>query len=197
MEDLVADLDAVVLQVAANAERVTVVGESFGGALALNYALTRPERVARLVILNSFPHYGSRVRLRLAYHLLRAMPWRMMPLVRRLGARRLHSPRTEMEERQRFYTLMRAATREGYLSRLLMLREHDVRSRLAHLHVPTMFVASDQDHLLPSLEQARLMARMAPRATIRILQGHGHICLIAPDVDLSTILDEWTPEPEA
>ncbi len=26
-----------------------------------------------------------------------------------------------------------------------------------------------------------------------VLEGHGHSCLIAPDLDLSTILDEWTP----
>lgn len=28
---------------------------------------------------------------------------------------------------------------------------------------------------------------------LRVLEGHGHSCLIAPDLDLSTILDEWTP----
>jgi hypothetical protein len=29
---------------------------------------------------------------------------------------------------------------------------------------------------------------------IRILKGHGHICLIAPDLDLAQILDEWQGE---
>jgi hypothetical protein len=26
---------------------------------------------------------------------------------------------------------------------------------------------------------------------MRVLEGHGHICLIAPDIDLGAILDEW------
>jgi hypothetical protein len=26
---------------------------------------------------------------------------------------------------------------------------------------------------------------------VRILPGHGHICLIAPDLDLDQILKEW------
>jgi pimeloyl-ACP methyl ester carboxylesterase len=55
-----------------------------------------------------------------------------------------------------------------------------------------LFLAADRDHLVPAVEQARLMASLAPHATIRVLEGHGHICLIAPDVDLCTILDEWT-----
>jgi hypothetical protein len=28
---------------------------------------------------------------------------------------------------------------------------------------------------------------------MKILDGHGHICLIAPDVDLAAILQDWRP----
>ncbi|HKF23582.1 MAG TPA: hypothetical protein VKE93_18555 [Candidatus Angelobacter sp.] len=44
---------------------------------------------------------------------------------------------------------------------------------------------------MPSVAQARLMAERASSATVRVLSGHGHICLIAPDVDISRILVEW------
>ena len=54
-----------------------------------------------------------------------------------------------------------------------------------------LYLAADRDHLVPSVEQARLMASLTPRATLRILPGHGHICLIAPDLDLGDLLDEW------
>jgi len=78
MDDLVADLDAVVAKAASGGERVTLLGESFGGALAMSYAIAHPERVERLVILNSFAHFGSQARLWLGYHLLRATPWGML-----------------------------------------------------------------------------------------------------------------------
>jgi hypothetical protein len=26
---------------------------------------------------------------------------------------------------------------------------------------------------------------------MRVLEGHGHSCLIAPDLDLASIIDEW------
>jgi pimeloyl-ACP methyl ester carboxylesterase len=190
MDDLVADLDREIDRVAPD-RRVTLLGESFGGALSLSYALARPERIERLVILNSFAHFGSQARLWLGYHLLRATPWGMMRIIRQLNARRLHSPQTEREEIRRFHDLMRAATRDGYLSRMRMLRDYDVRGRLSSLRVPVLYLAADRDTLVPSVDQARLMSELTPMATMRILEGHGHSCLIAPDLDLAVILDEW------
>jgi hypothetical protein len=35
------------------------------------------------------------------------------------------------------------------------------------------------------------MAERAPGASLQVLEGHGHICLIAPDVDLRQILQDW------
>ncbi|MEZ5283464.1 MAG: alpha/beta fold hydrolase [Vicinamibacterales bacterium] len=193
LADLVEGLDARIARLAASGRRVTLVGESFGGALSLCYALAHPDRVERLVIINSFPHFGPQARLWLGYHLLRATPWGVMRIVRQLTARRLHSAHTGREEIERFHQLMRATTRAGYLSRLHMLRTYDVRERLAQLTVPVLYVAADGDHLVPAVEQARLMASLTPRASVRVLAGHGHICLIAPGVDLARILDEWTP----
>jgi hypothetical protein len=41
------------------------------------------------------------------------------------------------------------------------------------------------------VEQARLMSSLVPNGTMRVLEGHGHICLLAPDIDLCTIIEEW------
>lgn len=190
MDDLVADLHATV-QGAAGEGRVTIVGESFGGALTLSYALAHPERVERMVILNSFAHFGSQARLWLGYHLLRATPWGLMRIVRQLNAGRMHSPQTARDEIRRFHELMRSATREGYLSRMRILRDYDVRDRLSSIAAPVLYLAADRDTLIPSVEQARLMSERTPLATMRVLEGHGHSCLIAPDLDLGAIIDDW------
>lgn len=192
LDELVADLHERVTAMTGAGERVTLVGESFGGALSLSYALAHPDRVARLVILNSFPDFAPQARLRLGYWLLSATPWGVMRVVRRLTAWRLHSPHTSQAEIRRFHQLMRATTRRGYLSRLKMLREYDVRGRLADLTVPVLYLAGDGDKLVPSVEQAALMTSLTPHASMRVLRGHGHICLIAPDLDLSVLLNEET-----
>jgi hypothetical protein len=35
------------------------------------------------------------------------------------------------------------------------------------------------------------MSSRAPQATMRILEGHGHGCFLAPDLDLDQILRGW------
>ena len=196
MDTLVSDLHDVISTFArdANTSGITLVGESFGGALSLTFALEHPHLVNRLVIVNSFPYFAPQARLRLGYHLLKATPWGMMRIVRQLTAFRMHSPHTHRDELRKFHALMRQTTRAGYLSRLAILRSYDIRERLPELQTPTLFLAADRDHLVPAVEQAKLMASLAPRAQMRVLCGHGHVCLIAPDLDLSEILREWATE---
>ena len=191
MEDLVADLAAVIG--AAPDRRATVVGESFGGAIALSFALEHPRMLERLVVLNSFPRFLPQGRLHVAIALLSAVPfpWQAMSLVRRLTASRLHSRHTHTREIRRFLELTARTTRRGYLQRLQVLRQYDVRQRLGEIEAPTLFLASDRDHLVPAVEQARYMAERVPGATLHVLRGHGHICLIAPDLDLGQILENW------
>jgi pimeloyl-ACP methyl ester carboxylesterase len=191
MPTLVSDLAGVIETVAPVERRAIVIGESFGGTLAMSLALERPERVAALVVLNSFAHFTPQVRLHLARWGLRALPWGMMPLVRRATAARLHSAHTHADEVRQFMRVTMSATREGYLNRLAILTRYDIRERLHELRMPTLFVASELDHLVPSVTQANFMAARVPGATVRVLDGHGHICLIAPGVDLAQILDEW------
>jgi 3-oxoadipate enol-lactonase len=193
MAELVDDLHASV-SAAAGDGPVTLMGESFGGALAMSYALAHPARVERLVILNSFARIDTRARLWLAQQLLRATPWRVMPLVREINARRMFSSQTDRDEIRLANELLRASTREGYRSRIGILREYDLRPHLPHLAAPVLFLAADRDTLVPSVAQAQLMRSLAPQSTLRILEGHGHSCLVAPDLDLAAILDEWMGE---
>ena len=191
MDTLVADLATVVDQVAPNGGRVIIVGESFGGALSLSFALAHPERVERLVILNSFPYFAPRFRLRLAIQGLSVLPWGAMSIVRRLTAFRLHSRHTHRDDVRQFLRLTTRASKGGYVGRLRLLQRYDVRDRLHEIQSPTLFLASDEDHLVPAVAQARLMASRVPGSTVRVLRGHGHICLIAPSVDLAAVLAEW------
>lgn len=193
METLVADLARVLDDVAPQTPAV-VIGESFGGTLALSFAHAYPERVRALVVLNSFPRFLPQLRLHLAMLGIRMMPWGAMRLVRRVTALRLHSPHTHRSEVKYFLAQTRQTTRRGYLGRLRILTKYDVRDRLARIAVPTLFLAADGDHLIPSVEQGTYMAARVPGATLRVLTGHGHACLIAPGVDLAQIIADWERE---
>jgi pimeloyl-ACP methyl ester carboxylesterase len=197
MDALVADLARVIETVAPSERRAILIGESFGGALAMSLALAKPDHVRALVILNSFPYFTPQVRLRLAIWGLGAIPWGAMGLIRRLTAFRMHSRHTHQQEIERFMELTARASRHGYVNRLKLLTRYDVRHLLHELRPSTLFLAAEQDHLVPSVAQARYMAARVPGSVVRVLAGHGHICLIAPDIDLRQILNEWRPAPEA
>ena len=137
------------------------------------------------------------IRLRLAIAGLKILPWGAMPLVRHLTAFRLHSPHTHRTEVRQFIARTVHATREGYLDRLTLLKQFDVRDRLRDIQCPVLFLAAENDHLVPSVEQARYMAERVPGSVMRLLEGHGHICLIAPDIDLGAILDRWLGTPSS
>ena len=191
LDRLAADLSRVVDAVSPIDRRAIVVGESFGGAVALTFALKHPERVGALVILNSFPYFAPQVRLRLAIAGLSVLPWGAMPLMRHLTAFRLHSPHTHSAEVKQFIELTANTTRAGYLNRLKLLKRFDVRDQLQNIRQPALFLASEDDHFVPAVAQARLMADRVPSSVMRVLKGHGHICLIAPDLDLAQILNDW------
>jgi len=195
MEVLIEDLASIIDAVSPDRTAV-VIGESFGGALALSFGLTRPQQVTGLVILNSFPFFSPQWRLRLAIGGLQLLPWGAMGLVRRLTASRLHSRHTHRDEIARFMQLTAATTREGYVGRLRILTQYDVRHQLQHLRVPTLFLAADCDHVVPSVTQAQYMSARVPKSRVRILDGHGHTCLIAPDIDLRELIEDWRQERE-
>lgn len=191
METLVEDLANVIRHLSPDGEPATVIGESFGGALAMSFALSHASQVRSLVVLNSFPYFAPQIRLRVAIAGVRLMPWGAMSLIRRGTAMRMHSRHTQRSEIQRFLEETRTTTRNGYLSRLRILTRYDVRDSLPSIQTPTLYIAADQDHLVPSLEQGRYMMQRVAGATLHVLVGHGHICLIAPNVDLEHILSNW------
>ena len=115
----------------------------------------------------------------------------MMRIVRQLNARRMHSPQTERDEIRRFHELMRATTREGYLSRLRILRDYDIRDAAAVDRRAGALSRRRSRHARAVGRTGAADERADARATVRVLEGHGHSCLIAPDMDLAAILADW------
>lgn len=173
---------------------IFLCGESFGGALSLSFALAYPDYLAGLVIVNSFAFLERRWRLWVAPPLLRLTPWGAMAIVRRFTEARLHSPHALPEDLQEFHERSKQIGKAGYIRRIEILRGYDVRRRLGEIAVPTLFLAGDQDRLIPSEAQARFMAARLPNASLQVLAGYGHICLINHDLDLLEYIDPWLRE---
>jgi len=86
MPTLLADVEAVLEALGVN-EKIILVGHSFGGAIACEFALAHPQRVERLVLIATAGEYHLNPFYRLLLHLPRAALRLLTPLTRRwLGA---------------------------------------------------------------------------------------------------------------
>ena len=189
MASLVGDLADLIEEVSDRG--VVLVAESFGGALSMSLAISRPDLVAGLVIVNSFPYLDQRIKLQLAPRLLRLVPWGAMPIVRRYTSDHLHSPHTDASDIAEFRERAKSIDRDSYIRRLEILRSFDIRNRLADIAAPTLFLAGDRDRLLPSVRWARYMHERVRNSTFEVLEGYGHVCLIDHDLDLTRFVVPW------
>jgi pimeloyl-ACP methyl ester carboxylesterase len=175
-------------------DRATIVGESFGSSVALQLTLRAPERVERLVLVSGFARFPDRTLLGVGHILSNYVPNTLMVGVRRtLVVPLLAVDGVAPEHRRRFVEIALARPFDGYLGRVALISEYDVRARLGAIDVPTLVLAGDGDKLVPngcSIELASLL----PRATLRVLKGAGHACLLARRVSLVDILASWERE---
>jgi 3-oxoadipate enol-lactonase len=189
MSQLVEDLAWVLRD--AGVVRATVLGESFGGLLTLAAALEHPEMFERLILVNTFAHFSQRAKIHLGCVLFEAF-YPLMKAHRTRAARRvLFSNDVSEEDRRQFREHTRVVPREGYLSRLRIIRDTDLRPRLREIKAPALVVAGAADHLLDSVSAARLMVAGLPRARMKLLEGTGHVALLSGRVRVRDWLSEF------
>ena len=188
-DDLTEDVAAIIKD---NGEsRATILGESFGGTVALSFALRYPAMVERMVIVNSFPRFRSQRLIRLGAQLASGLPFSTTWLARSgasfLG---LMADGVKRDDRRRFFAAIRTVKRDSYARRLKLIAEFNVEDRLHEIQAPTLFIAGGNDLLIRSAREAQEMARRMPHAVVRVIKGSGHACLMGSALNVARLLEE-------
>jgi pimeloyl-ACP methyl ester carboxylesterase len=157
-------------------EHAHVVGLSLGGAVALALALRAPDRVASLVLVNSFARLrpaglgaAARGAVRLAMAVVAPMPW-----LAALVAREAFPEPHQAALRERAALRLAANSRRVYLGSLVALLRFDARPRLDAVRCPTLVVAGGRDRTVP-LEAKAFMASAIPGARLEVVPDSGHV----------------------
>lgn len=186
-DDLTGDLAAIIR--ALGEQRATILGESFGGTVALSFALRYPLMVERLVVINSFPRFRKRWTIKLGGKLASGLPFRLLwPFRRGASVLGLIVDGVNREDRRQFWRAIRTVSGDAYARRLQLIAELDIESRLSQIQTPTLFIAGDRDLLIPSVKEARAMAARMTNAQVRVIRGAGHACLLGSRVRLDELL---------
>lgn len=192
MDALVEDVGQILRQVGAEREPATVLGESFGGALAMSAALAYPALFRRMVLVNTFPWFAHRRKIKFGVLVYSVVPYRLVGAYRRLNhGRELFGPDVTHEDRRLFREHTRAVPYEGYLSRMKIVRDIDLRPHLHKISTPTLVVAGTADRLFDSVGAAQIIVQHIPRARLKLLEGTGHTALLSCRVRVRDWLAEF------
>lgn len=188
-EDLSDDLAAIIREL--GQKQATILGESFGGTVALSFALRYPQMVNRLVVINSFPRFRKRFTIRLGAMLASGLPFHLLwPMRRAANILGLLVDGVSREDRRFFWKAIRTVSAEAYARRLQLIAEFNIEDRLSEIQAPALFIAGERDLLIPSVKEAQTMAARIPNATVKIIKGAGHACLMGNRVSLAELLAE-------
>jgi poly(3-hydroxyalkanoate) depolymerase len=173
-------------------EQADVLGISWGGGLAQQFALSRPDRVRRLVLVATGP--GSLM-----------VPGRPWVLLRMLTPRRHQDPGYAARVAGELYggsaredpivarDLLHATTRlgpaRGYYYQLISILGWTSLPRLPRLRPPTLILAGDDDPIIPVVN-GRIMHWLIPRSRLHIYHG-GHLEMAADPERLAVAVEAF------
>jgi len=173
---------------------VDVLGVSFGGVLAQQLAHQAPHRVRRLVLAATGPGLGGvpgspRVLLRLATPRRYTQPDYFRRIAGDIyggGVRR--DPDAVLHGSPARFA--RAPSAAGYLAQLYAIAGWTSLPWLARLRPPTLVLAGDDDPIVP-LVNGRLLARLIPDATLRVVEGGGHLFLLERPAEMADLVSRF------
>jgi pimeloyl-ACP methyl ester carboxylesterase len=190
MDALIGDLIWIIRE--AGFERATALGESFGGMMLMAAALAHPECFERLILVNTFPRFEQQAKIRLGVALFSFLPYPVMKAYRKITAgRTLFDAEVTEEDRRACLEHTRSVQCEGYLSRMRIIRDTDLRERLSDIRMPTLIVAGKEDRLLNAESAAKIIASEIPRSRLKLLEGTGHLALVSGRVRVRDWLIEF------
>jgi poly(3-hydroxyalkanoate) depolymerase len=168
-----------------------VLGISWGGGLAQQFALSRPDRVRRLVLVATGPGAlmvpgHPRVLLRMLTPRRHRDPAYAARIAGELYGGRV--PHNSVLARDLLDATARQGPARGYYYQLASGIGWTSLPRLARLAQPTLILAGDDDPIIP-LVNAKIMHRLIPRSELHVYHG-GHL-------DLATDAEHLAPVVQA
>ncbi len=179
-------------------EKYTVMGISYGGEIALQYALAYPDRVKKLILANTAARTSSwlkkigdgwnevaRTGNGLAYYLT------TIPVI---YSTEFYEKRADWMMRREAY-LTEYFSRKEVLSSLIRLtdssRDYDVVDRLDEIKCPTLIISGSEDGLIPITEQQLLHQGIKGSHHVTV-NGSGHASMYENPAVFATLVLGFT-----
>ena len=161
------------------ATRAHLCGQSMGGRILQDFYARHPDRVATLVLCDTFPGFEESftpekraefVRLRKAPLVEGKEPKDIAPTI----AKTLIGPKSPPAVFQRLVATMSALHKESYIKTIEATTQYDRTADLPHIKAPTLLVFGADDRLTPPRIGER-MAREIENSRLVVVPDAGHL----------------------
>ncbi len=166
-----------------------LIGNGFGGTVALAFAIAHPERISKLLLSDAaacFPPEGRQAFAVMADKVAESG----LASVAEIAASRVHSPgylKVHPEAVEARKQVLLQIDPKGFAAACKILQETDLIPLLHHLHVPTLVVCGELDQATPPALNMAIVEKVAGARYIE-LPGCGHCPpLEQPDAFLKAI----------
>jgi pimeloyl-ACP methyl ester carboxylesterase len=166
-----------------------LIGNGFGGSVAVAFAIAHPERIARLVVSDAaagFPPEGRQQFAAMAQKVAEAG----LGAVAEISAKRVYSPAylaahpEKIDERKK---VLLGIDPKAFQAACRVLQETDLVPLLSHLRVPTLVVCGELDQATPPALNKEIADKVAGAKYVE-LPGCGHCPpLEQPDAFIAAI----------
>jgi proline iminopeptidase len=199
--------DVVALCHALEIEHPLVLGQSFGGFLALTIALRHPDFAAGIVLFDTSPAWTGGYDLDTLENMIGGERGKEL---REIAYRESTGTATQAELKRFEQEIMPYYWHQGfkpeYISDLFdnpmvnmdiatymmgtLSKEYDMRPRLAEITIPTLVLQGRYDWVTP-MAGAEEMARNIPHAQLHVFEHSSHMVFMEEPEELVAVLKEW------
>ena len=172
MEQLVSDLRALLEHL--EIERFSLLGYSLGGVVSFAFSVEEPERIERLILVNTWPSFRPTTLRKKWEVFMRRTLVRMsgMDKMAKVLGKRLFPEEGQELLRSTFEERYAKNDKSVYLELLQTLPTWSVRDQIGGLTMPTLVIGAEHDYT-PHSEKEAYVADM-PNATLELVEGSRH-----------------------
>ena len=158
-------------RMAVRVDRVSILGISLGGWLALDYAIRRPDRTARIAVL--CPGGVGRQKLGIVFTAIALRvcgAWGRRRLTEKVFGRQSANHSPAIKAFMGFIALIHEHFRPR-MAKLPVFRDESLR----HITIPVLAIVGARDVMLDSAATKRRLERTVPTAEVTMLPDTGHV----------------------
>jgi len=178
-------------------ERLNVVGHSIGGMVAIEFALTYPERTASLVLSGTTSFFGSADgSFQKAFLKDRLAPLdagRSMGELAATFTSSLLGSQAGPEAAELTKAGFAATSPQAYRMAIVCLTTFNRRDDIARITAPCLLIAGDEDHNAPLKTMTR-MAETIPAARLKVVEQTGHMAPFEKPIQFASLMREFYEE---